>query len=453
LRRALSNLERAFWLIDRAARFNLVWSARVRGNLDSAHLRRALDALQACHPLLRVHIESDGEVVFESEGTPAIPLHTLTRQGDDHWRQVAVDELRQPMPTREGPLVRVVHLESPGLNDVVVSFHHCIADGVSAVSFVRRMLEAVDELARGGSPTLPPLTALAPQEQLLPASSRRIGARWRAIRRLAAQLISMVIACPQKLPPDLGAPLEQQFTQVIHRSLGPPELNRLLQRCRQEKCSIHGALCAALLESVAAQMGGSRAAKMVCVSPINLRRLLEPPVGDDHMGNYIGGVFSTHRIDGNVGFWDLGRAVQARITADKSSGEACSSVALRSALSFRFLSPERATRLLDSPVWGAVGVTNVGVVEAPKQAGGLRLEGLQVVGPATPYGTVIYLAVNTFAGSASLNFSYTEPLVSGERALAIVEDTMNRLRAESIAASAADASQQPGQAGAKQADA
>ena len=83
IRRALSPLERWYWIADRISPLNGVVRVRARGALSTASLRAALDALQARHPLLRVAITADarGEDPRFAPTAAPIPLREVAAGG------------------------------------------------------------------------------------------------------------------------------------------------------------------------------------------------------------------------------------------------------------------------------------------------------------------------------------------------------------------------------------
>src|SRR4029453_7158360 len=57
--RALSPVERWYWIIDQLSTLNVCARVRVEGQLSTEALRHALGALQLRHPLLRLAIEQN----------------------------------------------------------------------------------------------------------------------------------------------------------------------------------------------------------------------------------------------------------------------------------------------------------------------------------------------------------------------------------------------------------
>ncbi len=431
LRRPLGNIERTVWSIDGVRRYNWMVTVRVRGTVASDALRGALDRVQRRHPLLGVHIElPDGrDPWFVAEGTPRIPLRTLRRSDDEHWPQVGEEELNQGFAWREGPLIRAVHLESRDVSDILLVFHHVIADGLSGLNVARDLLRFLTEAqpSAGPSERLPERPNL--EDQLPPIS---LSGWWRSLCRLAAQAGPALFSPPLKLPPAHAALPEDHRNRLVHRRLRPDLTQQLLRRAREEQCSAHGALCAALMASVASEMkraGLEPPYSMFCASPVDLRGQLVPPVGPDEVGVFVGAVFSRHRVGDGAGFWELARAARRAIARERQAGDVIGTVALRSALALRSLGAEHAARALAHPMWGAAGVTNVGSLDVPDGLGGLRIEELHYTGPAVPYGTLIYVAVSTLREAMTLNFSYTEPLVLARTAETIADGALARLRA------------------------
>jgi hypothetical protein len=96
MRRALGTFETALTRTGEHAPFVVVIVVEVAGGPRPEILRRALDALQRHHPMLRVRIVGDPQTGyrFEPQGTPAIPLAVV--RGGGGRAQPALRRRRRP---------------------------------------------------------------------------------------------------------------------------------------------------------------------------------------------------------------------------------------------------------------------------------------------------------------------------------------------------------------------
>ena len=80
----------------------------------------------------------------------AIPIRRVN--GDDlEWeRQVDEHELGTPLDWQRGPLIRIVDValdSSDEAHDLLLTVSHIIADGTTALSLLRRLVEHADRLS------------------------------------------------------------------------------------------------------------------------------------------------------------------------------------------------------------------------------------------------------------------------------------------------------------------
>jgi hypothetical protein len=77
-------------------------------HLPHDQVQTALDATQARHPLLSVHIEDHADSrlgFYHRMAVPAIPT-TVLRQDPHHWQPVAAQELSRPFDRSVAPFLR-----------------------------------------------------------------------------------------------------------------------------------------------------------------------------------------------------------------------------------------------------------------------------------------------------------------------------------------------------------
>ncbi len=286
--RELGEIEHFTWCFGQPN--NIAVAVRVRGGLQPAALRHALDLAQERHPLLRVSTRVDGRGVpwLSSDGVGAIPLDVVHGAGPDEARVRFERELATPFETdapgdARPPLVRatlLVPADAAQPADLVVSMAHVVSDGLSMLFLVRDLLHFAEH------PEAPVVVLDAPAsgDDLLPPEVRRriptTDRRFRMVLWLAKLYARLALRRPAS-PPVPHAHLRTEHV------LDPQQTARFRARCRAEHVSVHSAICAAFVPPFTALH-----------TPVNLRGLLARPVGES-VGLFAGGatVKTTYHTD------------------------------------------------------------------------------------------------------------------------------------------------------------
>lgn len=428
--RPLTDVERAAWLIDQVSPLKFVTVAHVAGDLDETALRRALDAVQARHPLLRVGI-TPGPPPRYRETTRSIALRCVPRVDEETWRAEVDREREAAMDVEGGPLVRVVLVRSPERCEILATSHHVMSDGMTAICLARDLLDAAGRWIEGRDDRLEPLPPRPGVDDLLPRAVRG----WRGLRRAAGyglRQLHTLLRRPQKLAEECRVPLDRRHSRTRHVVLEPAFTAPLHERCRAERTTVHGALAAAALLSVQTHLHRDRdpraTALLGCCTPVNLRKALDPALGDE-IGLFVGPVVTFHEIGGSREFWGLAREVRDAVHAARSNHEPATALATQCLLLPRRATPRFAARLLYHPLFGAIAVTNLGAPAIPQRFGPLVLEKLHVNPTSNPFGSLLSLAVTTVHGRMTVNFSYNADLLGEATIDALVTDVRERLRA------------------------
>lgn len=150
-------LERAECLLDAGSSGNMNFTVVVsyRGRLAESGLRRALATLQGEHLLLRSTLLWDGDLCRFAPAASPVPLSVLPWSGDldpqgasQAWKPAAMAALRQRFSGGGEPLWGITWLKGDGASELLLTFHHAIADGLSAMALVQRLFVLL--AAQGG---------------------------------------------------------------------------------------------------------------------------------------------------------------------------------------------------------------------------------------------------------------------------------------------------------------
>lgn len=420
VRRALSPVERWYWIADQVSPLNVVAHVHLQGNIATGLLERAAAALVAEHPLLRVAITSDtgGTHPAFVPSQSACPVRRVHGDALEWERQADEHELATSLNWRSGPLVRIVDVEldsSAEEHDLLLTVSHIIADGTTALALLQGLIEHADRLAavQDTDDLIASRPAIGAPEDLLPARYRGSqGVVRMAVAGLADLLAGALGTRPRRVLPEVAVRPSLRRTRLVRRKLTATQLDSLTRKCRQEGVTVHGALAAAMamvIGPAAAKRGSGR----ICIgSPVDFRAELNPPVSPDEAGAYVCTVPSIVRFGRGRDLWSIARQVNRSLRRRRRIGQ---HFALLSAL--RFMSPASVAKsakvfgLLERFGPGNVCISNLGRYGFAPRIGDWQLSGAQFIAGVSVSG---YLAatVNTSHGELFWNFNYIDSAVS-----------------------------------------
>jgi hypothetical protein len=366
MERFLGALEHSFWLYDQVQPIHFALRAKVIDQFSRKQLRQALKGLQMQHPLLRVKIvAADGRPKF-IEQEADIPIRVVARQGDNHWQHELAVELSESFAWHQAPLVRVVHLQSKAVSDLIVTFHHAIADGLSGAYAMRDLVQNLE--ADRCSPS--PLSDSLPVETLIPDLAAD-GDQSCPERQQAEVLVT---------PPVYSTVISSRPRPHLQSArLSATLTGQLRDRARTEHTTVHGAISAAFLLALAQQR--ATRSPLRCLSPVNVRSHLTSPVAET-VGLFIGYGLTHHEIHADSSLWDIARALTAQLAA--RSPEVWQGFLQREAVMATCPEPQIVMAGMQQKYGYDLLVTNLGPLPFTQQVGSLRLEELH--GPAVMTG-------------------------------------------------------------------
>jgi len=263
-RRPFALFERGMYLDGQRA-VALVLPATLSGTLDEPRLRLALERVQARHAVLQSLVEhdADGRPWFvQQDVPPPIALRIVERQGDDDWQEQARLECERLFDGRREPLIRMIWLRGAGRSDLLLSCHHCICDGLSAVNLLRDILTVC------GRPDarLGPRFELQGGADVVPPEALRN--RWLQRRaRLKAALFGAFIRTRR-----IGAPVSYGAAYTQRWSIEPAAVQALVRRAKDAEVGVFAALCTAFMLACWSVRGVRGVEKFV--APVDARRYL-----------------------------------------------------------------------------------------------------------------------------------------------------------------------------------
>jgi len=383
-------------------RSRAVVSCTVRGALDADLLATAFADLTARHPPLRCVIAA-ADVPESIHWSPAGRGAGFALQELDVPPRLAhhaagtrtyADELNTPLPLG-GPLVRAALLEgADSTATLVLSVDHAIADGHSAIALHHALWARYAQLLAGAGPEPYCTDWPVPVSELLPPCQED-----EAVRHFE-QLVAA--ARPLEMLPHDGAPVSIGTGRIeVARLLLDRTRTAALRRAAYAGgVSVQGLVAAALLATARQRLGGEGPRTLGCLSPVDLRTRLEPPLPAETMVAAV--TFHTDVFDIAPGedTFARARAVTDSLKRALADGE-----------------PFRTTRVMarvaqvPALMLGTVIATNMGAVDAPPLPSDLDLLDLRLVPAREQYHpeagrSPVLACVTTFDGRLAVEFPY-----------------------------------------------
>jgi Condensation domain len=409
MRQQLGNEERMVWAYDRVCPLHFTIAANIIGTLHLEGLQQALVKVQQRHPLLNVKIALDrSEIPWVITDTGNIPVRLVERHSPQQWQQEVERELANPFDWNQAPLIRLVLVRGNEASDLIISCHHSISDGMSAVFLLRDILQMLGTPDR----SLPALPSHPPYAQLIPHFEQK----------------------PPTLPfePSL-ATIPTQSTVPAHSrphlhawSLTTAETIEIVHACKQAKTTVHTAICAAFLLTISQQPEVDAATPLKCLTAINFRRFL--PAIEDDFGFYYGLIKTVHSIDPAVSVWELAHALKAEL--DRRTAPDQIFAHLPEIEGFLATPPsfDDVVKMVEIVNGCDLCVTNLGRLTIPQQYGELQLVALYGPSIISHTDRDLFVGVMTLGEQMFFSLTYSESDFSATQIKQIQQTAMQFLQ-------------------------
>lgn len=390
MERFLSDFEKAFCLSEPLIPLNFSLVACFTGELNETTVKHTLIRLHKHYQsaALRLDHNEQGEPFFTSSNVPVFPLKIIEQQQEGSWQQIAAEELGISFDLSKGPLIRVTLLKryinlktnNPVItSELILTFHHGVADGISAVNFLRDLIILLSDPQAELQliPQSPDLVSLIPDKY---KNSFSLNAKVLGMK--GGLWLIRNISCFQKRYPAAnrlieGFPPWQHFA-LTSRCLTISQTVRLATLCKEQRTSIHSAICVAWLRALLDSNPEIKNSKRIISNPVDLRELLDIY---NAFGMFISNAVITINCYSNKDFWELAREFKLHLNQNIMSGQvyrwllAMNKIIHMSSSNLRKIVPAFATQ----PVNYDFSISNLGRLPYIFSNGSAKLE--SVYGP------------------------------------------------------------------------
>jgi NRPS condensation-like uncharacterized protein len=377
--RTLGAFEKTFWLLDQIDSKDFVLAGEIEGRESVQAWQQAINKVQLRHPNLSVKIVLDqfSRPFLEHVEDMPIPLRVVNADESYRWEQEVEKELATRFNTAEGPLLRAVIVQKPATTILVLAGHHAISDGTSISYLFRDILTAV---------TGNQLQPMNPQ----PSNDETLGLPG-----------DVAIAGSDKLS-SIDNNFKSVAPKVFSIRLGQETTSKIIERAREEKTTVHGAICAAVLISARKMRSEWADRKIEMISPICARRPLQL---DDNYGLNI----TTHAVyfegEQRFPFWDIARMAKAGLAGTETEEHVRNYINFFRDITFNSADLQKMIDILKNAFNHEIMVTNLGRVKYDTNFGKLKLKA--VYGPMVRSGKGNEQTIGAISSNGSLCLTNT----------------------------------------------
>ncbi len=408
--RTLGVFERALFLSDRHAPFNVVIELRLEHAPEVKNIQKALSILQRRHPFLQASIKA---WKFERLSKPAFSFNEIEAQPNITWLDFAEQEMNTRLNPKSGLFRGIYIFDNTNRADLILTFHHAILDAASGMNLLDELLQVCAALQTAKEPRLPSLEVIPAVEERFPSSFKGQRGAFNMMRYALAQMAEEVqyqIRVGAKRKPSVhlgghGFPL----TLTLPESL----VDQLSRCCRVEKVTMNTLLNASLLLATNRHLYAGNHLPMQTFTFADLRPYTSPPTSTEHLANYISMMRFTVNVSGEKNIWELAKSLHEKIYHALKRGD-------------KFLATRMSESLIKMYVgmksmrMGATGLNYSGAVPLKTQYGNIKVEGLHAFLSSFDLGPEVSSQARLFNNELWMDFMFLETDMSRETAGKIV---------------------------------
>ena len=314
--------------------------------LNQDDLRKALGLLAKRYPLLRMRIkETDDGTNFEEMDKPdTVDFEVLDKITADNWIEGFEEELNGYLfDIGRGPLWRVrllkeIFNEGKFRNALVFTFQHVICDALSIFELQKKLLEFLTALHGGEEfevqslPLRPPLESLMPKQVEPNILETALFSSFFVLQRAKTFFVKPKNLFLSVYPPVANTePSVTKKTCLLARSLSEEETKLLIKSCKDNKCTVHGAITASMNLATAQIVHREKRDLTIPVSvessfSASVRKDCEPKMNSEDIGAYVSASSLNIPVpliqpNDKQGFWEFARACTSEVHTQLDSGK------------------------------------------------------------------------------------------------------------------------------------
>lgn len=428
-------------------RSRAVLSCTLRGRIDVGALSAAFDAATQAHPTLRSRIAPDGGgFALQLLGEEERPRLITRTGGEDAYAA----ELNTPLPVG-GPLSRAVLVSAPEGDShlFVMVVDHTVTDGHSSIALLNAVWDHYRTLVEGGADPREaagtgPAASVGedwprPVSELLPgtdpaATAAHLERRIEETRRHPVQLVPYDVTRPAADDAGPGsAPAADGRIEACRLTLDEERTARLRRAARAAGLSVHSLVAAALLTTARRRLEGDGPRTLGCLSPVDLRSRLSPPLPAAVMVPAVTTHLQTVEVAGDTDPMELARTVHTRLRDSIDRGEQYHEMRITPEI------PRNPALQLATVI-----ATNMGVQPGPRTPAGLDVTDVRLVPARENYfpqagRSPVMACVVAFEGRLAVEFPHFTGCFSPSFMHAFRDDVLAGLLAFADAAEASPA--------------
>jgi NRPS condensation-like uncharacterized protein len=407
----------------------LVCVLKMKTGPSSQSLRSALDRLQEMHPLLKAVIKKRKSKFWfeEAQTIRPIPVTLITRNSKTQWLSVAREELNLVVDHSSSPLMRVTYLEpqrEKGESEIILSLHHAIADGMSLLPIVHKLMfmAGENEIAQNNFiSSLRPPFLLAPEfKKVLPSDFKDLRLLYHLIPFMYRQFRDQLkYNESNKKVTDSSIP-SSSHNDLLTINFSDEESLGLIKWTRYNKLTLNNTITAAMLKTVNRHKYADKKELLNAVQFANLRPYLNLPISETYAGCFAALMRS------NIAFTKQSSITQIAAQLDKQFYK---SAKRGEKFLFALMGNTIVKRTIraHNQRLGAVALSYAGPVQLKQHYGNVEMLGIHAFIANNCLGTELSGFGKLCFGRLSLDLNYLTEETTGEQAKAMAKEIKSHL--------------------------
>ena len=416
-RLSLNTLEHAECLLDSGSPSNLNFTVicNYRGPLDIDLLERAVLHVADIHPLLGVTLDSSNDTYEFIKAKYAVPITLLKYVGGTQSEDVSLKDLKESFDIEGFPLWKVSLLRGIDEGQLLVTFHHAIADGICGMNLLDHLFQILSDLYNEIEPRKIEFDSYFPPLESLHSLSRQ------ELKPLGDVKVTPRI--PYKYT-----------TGFVNLHLNKRTTSNILAWTKTQGIKVHATLFAALLLAIRNVMDPDFE-DFKALTVVNFRPFFTPPVSN-HLMRLLRVAFPTLlsvRLGDDVK--EVAKKIHDDVYLQLAQGEHV--LQLQRMSQYLSTNPSPEDKWRDELHKGnTVTVTNIGVLEftGDYKDSPFKIEALTFTANVQPFFENkhnLVLAALCFKGRLNLSLWRLQELVSKSEAQAVLLE-MDRILTEDL---------------------